>query len=81
MKESELSDIEQRMTDDLEWAESALDVQQHVGQLVVVYHKRVVGVGTDQNALLAKAAAQEHCPEEDLVIVLVPRADLQEIPH
>jgi hypothetical protein len=46
----------------------------------VVRDKRVVAVGTDQETLLAQAAAQEQCAEQDLVVVVVPRGGWQEIP-
>jgi hypothetical protein len=81
INEHKLDEIEKQMTADLEWAERAPEVQQHEGKLVVVRNKRVITVGTDQNSLLAEAALQEQCPEDDLIVVAVPRGDLQEIPH
>jgi len=81
MEEFPLSDVEQRMTDDLYWARTAPEVQRHQGKLVVVRNRRVVAIGTDPATLLAQAAVHENCPEEELLIVPVPRADLQEIPH
>jgi hypothetical protein len=81
MRERKTTGTEQRDYNDLRWAETASKVQQHVGKLVVVYHKRVIAVGTDEQALLRQAAAQEGCPEQDLVVVPVPSSDLHEIPH
>jgi hypothetical protein len=79
--EYKLSDTEQQVIEDLEWAGRAPEVQCHPGKLVVVRNKRVILVGTNQASLVARAAAQEQCPEEDLAVVLVPRSDVQEIPH
>jgi hypothetical protein len=81
MKERKTTDTEQRVYNDLRWAETASEVQQHVGKLVVVYNKRVIAVGNDEEAILRQAAAQEGCPEQDLVVVPVPTSDLNEIPH
>jgi hypothetical protein len=81
MKDRKTTGPEQRVYNDLRWAETASEVQQHVGKLVVVYQKRVIAVGTDEQALLRQAAAQEGCPELELVVVPVPSPDLHEIPH
>lgn len=81
MNEYTLNEIEQRLADDLDWAETAPEVQEQEGKLVVVRNKRVVAIGSDRDALLAQAAAQEQCPPEELVVVAVPRAGLWEIPH
>ncbi len=53
-----LNEIEQRMSDDVDWALTAADVQQHQGKLVAVYKKRMVGVGLDFMALAQQAAQQ-----------------------
>jgi hypothetical protein len=79
-----MTPLEQRMADDFGWAEHALEVQQnpeHYGKLVVVYNQRVLGVGTDRMALVQQVAAQEGVPWQHLVVVLVPRPGLWEIPH
>lgn len=76
-----LSALEQQVSDEVDWAQTAPEVQQHEGHLVVVHRKRVVAVGTDRNALVAQAAALERCPKDELAVVVVPRADLWDIPH
>ena len=75
---------EQRMNADFSWAESAAEVQQnpeHFGKLVAVYNKRVLGAGHDRQALVEQAARQAGVPRQHLVVVLVPRPGLWEIPH
>ena len=67
--------------EDFYWARQAPEVQQHQGKLVVVQNKKVVAVGTDRQALVFQAAAQEQCAPEDLVVLVVPRVSLAEIPH
>ena len=47
-----LNEIEQQMSDDLEWALTVPEVQQHTGQFVAVYKRGVAGVGTDRMALV-----------------------------
>ena len=72
------------MTDDLDWAEHAPEVQQnpgHYGKFVVVYDKRILGVGTDRQALVEEAARQVGVPWQHLVVLIVPRPDLSEVPH
>jgi hypothetical protein len=82
MDERPLTDLEVRMLDDLDWAEKSSEVQRHEGKLVVVQDKRVLAVGTDQDALLEEAAKAAGCPQDELVVVVVPRLlDLQDIPH
>jgi hypothetical protein len=76
-----LNALEQQISDDVDWAQTAPEVQQHEGQLVVVHRKRVLAVGTDRDALVARAAAQERCPKDELAVVVVLRADLWDIPH
>jgi hypothetical protein len=56
-------------------------VQKHQGKLVVVQNKSVVGVGTDRQVLVTQAAARENCEPEDLVVLVVLRVSLAEIPH
>ncbi len=48
---------------------------------MVVHNKRVVAVGSDRQALVTEAAALENCDAEDLVVLVVPRVSLAEIPH
>jgi hypothetical protein len=76
-----MTPLEKRMMEDLSWASRAPEVQQHPGNLVVVRNKRVLAVGLDVPALLKEAAAKEGCPENELVVAVVPRLDLMEIPH
>ncbi len=45
MERYKLNDMEQQMSGDMQWALTALEVQQHHGKLVAVHKKRVVGVG------------------------------------
>ncbi len=71
MEVLKLNEIEQRMSDDVVWALSAPDVQQHQGKLVAVYKKRVVGVGLDRMALVRQAAQQEQCHWGDIAVVVV----------
>jgi hypothetical protein len=76
--------LELRMADDFEWAQSAPEVQhnpEHFGKLVVVYKHRVVAVGRDREALLAQAAHDVAIPGQHLVVVLVPRPGVWEIPQ
>ena len=76
MSEYKLNTLEQQVSDDVDWAETAPEVQKHQGQLVVVHKRRVIAVGTDRSALLAEAAAREHCHRDELAVVVVPRAEL-----
>lgn len=84
MATSEMSERKQWMSADFVWAENAAEVQQnpeHFGKLVAVYDKRVVGFGRDRQALVEQAAKQAGVPSEHIVVVLVPRPGLWEIPH
>jgi hypothetical protein len=80
MEPYRLNDIERRMSDDLQWALTAPEVQQHHGQFVAVYKKRVVGVGTDRMALARQAAQREQCHWGDIAVVVVPRQEAWETP-
>jgi hypothetical protein len=71
----------QKGVEDFFWAREAPEVQKHQGKLVVVHNKRVVAVGTDRQILVSQAAAQENCAPEELVVLVVPRVSLAEIPH
>lgn len=80
----ELTETEQRMNEDFAWARNAAEVQQnpeHFGKLVAVYNKRVVGFGRDRQALVAQAAKEIGVPGQDIVVILVTRPGLWEIPH
>jgi Family of unknown function (DUF5678) len=84
MSKSEISEHDQRMSEDFAWARNAAEVQQnpeHFGKLVAVYDKRVVGFGRDRQALIEQAAKQTGVPGQHIVVVLVPRPGLWEIPH
>ena len=78
MEPLELNEIEQRMSDDLQWALTAPEVQQHHGKLVGVYKKRVVGVDTDRMTLVRQAAQQEQCHWGDIAVVVVPGQEVWE---
>jgi hypothetical protein len=84
MELRKMTELEQRMTEDLDWAESAPEVQQnpdHFGKLVVVYNKHILGAGTDSQSLVEQAAREVGVPWQHLVVLLVPSPDLWEIPH
>jgi hypothetical protein len=79
-----MTEVEHRMTDDLDWAEHAPEVQEdpeHYGKFVVVYNKRIIAVGEDRQALVEDAAKQVGIPRQHLVVLIVPRPGLWEIPH
>ncbi len=81
MEPLKLNQLEQQAADDLKWALRAPEVRQHTGKLVAVHQRCVVGVGTDRNSLLAEASEKAQCPWQDLVVVVVPAADLAELPR
>lgn len=81
MELSKLNAIERQMAEDVQWALTAPEVQQHHGKLVAVYQKRVVGVGTDRKALVEQAAEREQCHWGDIAVVVVPSRETWEIPH
>lgn len=84
MTMGEMSELDRRMSADFVWAEDAAEVQQnpeHFGKLVAVYNKRVVGFGRDRQALIAQAAKEIGVDGQDIVVVLVTRPGLWEIPH
>jgi hypothetical protein len=72
---------ERNQLEDLDWAATAPEVQQHYGKIVVIHKKRVVAVGTDQRSLLEQAAAQEQCPWWELAVEIVSPEEPWEIPH
>jgi hypothetical protein len=75
-----MTPLEKRMGEDLEWAATAPEVQQHLGKLVVIRNKRVIAVGDDRGALLEQPAAQERCPTWELVVEVVPPDGLWQVP-
>jgi hypothetical protein len=84
MQLRKMTEQEQRMTDDFAWAQKAPEVQEnpeHYGKLVVVYNKQVLGAGRDRQALVEQAAKQAGVAGQHLVVVLVPRPGLWDIPH
>ncbi len=84
MQLHKMTELEQRMTDDFDWAMRAPEVQQnpeHYGNLVVVYNKRVLAFGRDRMDMVQQAAEQVGVPWQHLVVVLVPSPDMWEIPH
>ena len=84
MQLRKMTEVEQRMTEDLDWAEHAPEVQDnpdHYGKFVVVYNKQILAVGKDSQALLEQAAEKAGVPWEELIVVIVPRPGLWEIPH
>jgi hypothetical protein len=76
-----LNPLEQQFSDDVDWAQTAEEVQRHQGEFVVVHRKRFVAAGRDRKALLAEAAALENCPGDELAVVVVPAEGFWEIPH
>jgi hypothetical protein len=79
-----MTELEQRMTDDLDWAEHAPEVQEnpeHYGKTVVVYNKRILAVGKDCRALRDQAVEKAGVPWQHVVTLIVPRPGLWEIPH
>jgi len=72
---------ERRQMEDLNWAATAAEVQQHYGKIVVIHDKRVVAVGTDRRSLLEQAAAKEQCLWWELAVEIVPPEEPWEIPH
>jgi len=77
----QLNHNEQQATDDLRWALRAPEVRQHAGKLVAVHKRCVVGIGTDRDELVVEASAKARCPWQDVVVVVVPTADLSELPR
>ncbi len=84
MQLRQMTQVEQQMTDDFNWAQHAAEVQhnpEHFGKLVVIHHQRILAVGRDRQAMVAQAAQKAGVPGEQLVVVLVPRPGLWETPH
>jgi hypothetical protein len=76
-----LNDKEKQMSDDLQWALGAPEVRKYSGKLVAVYQKCVVGVGSNRDSLVAEAAERAKCPWQEVVVCVVPAADLTDVPR
>jgi Family of unknown function (DUF5678) len=76
-----MTPLEKRQCEDASWATNAPEVHQYPGEFVVVRNKRVVAHGLDENQLVKQAAAQEQCPEYELVVLVIPPLELWEIPR
>ena len=65
MQLRKMTELEQRMTDDLDWAEHAPEVQEnpeHFGKFVVVYNKQILAVGKDSLALVEQLPRRRAFP-------------------
>jgi hypothetical protein len=74
-----MTELEQRMTDDFDWAERAPEVQQNSdywGKFVVVHKRGILGVGNDRQALVEKAAKEVGVPWQHLVVIVVPSPEM-----
>jgi hypothetical protein len=83
MQLRKLSELEQRMTEDSNWAQHAPEVMQnpaYFGKLVVVHNQRVVAAGRDRQALVQEAAKELGVPWQHLVVIVVPDIDVWEDP-
>jgi hypothetical protein len=79
-----MTEREQRMLEDRDWSLHAPEVQEnpeHFGKSVVVYNKRILAAGKDCTALRQQAAEQAGVQWQDLIVRIVPRPGLWEIPH
>lgn len=86
MQMRKMTELEQRMTDDFDWAEHAPEVQQnpeHYGKFVVIYDRRILAVGRDRQTVVEEAAKKVGVPWQHLVVLIVhrPESFLLEIPH
>lgn len=82
--QARMTEVEQRMLNDLHWARRAPEVQEnpeHYGKTIVIYDRRILAVGKDSLALLEEAAEKAGVPWQELVTVIVPRPGLWEIAH
>ena len=83
MQLRKLSELEQRMTEDADWAEHSSEVMQnpeYFGKFVVVHNKRVLAVGRDRQALVEQAAKEVGVPWQHLVVIVVPDFEVWEDP-
>jgi len=84
MQLRKMTELEQRMTADSDWAEHSPEVQQnpeYFGKLVVVYNKRILAAGRDRQTMVEQAAKEVGVPWRHLAVVLVPDPEMWEIPH
>jgi len=84
MQLRKMTELEQRMTADFDWAQHAPEVQQnpeYFGKLVVVHEKRILAAGRDRQALVEQAAKEVGVPWQHLVVTIVPDPEMWEIPH
>ena len=79
MQLRKMTESEQQLCEDLVWAESASEVQQnpdHYGKFVAIHKKRVLGFGSDRQALVREVAEREKVAWQELVVVIVARPSL-----
>jgi hypothetical protein len=79
-----MTELEQQMTEDFDWAEHSAEIMQnpeYFGKVVVVHNKRVLAAGRDRQALVEQAAEEVGVPWQQLVVIVVPSPDLWEVPH
>ena len=84
MQVRKMTELDQRMSADYDWARHAPEVQQnpeHYGKFVVVHNQRILAVGRDRQALVEQAAQQAGVPWQHFVVLIVHRPGLSEIPH
>jgi hypothetical protein len=84
MQLRKMTELEQRKTEDFQWALHSPEVQEnpeYFGKLVVVYNKRVLAAGLDRQALVEEAAKAAGVPWRHLVVMVVPDPEVWEIPH
>jgi hypothetical protein len=82
MQLRKMTELEQRLTADLDWALHAPEVMQnpdHFGQFVVVYNQRILAVGRDRQALVEQAAEQVGVPWQQLSVIVVPDPEIWEV--
>jgi len=67
-----LTEEEQRKNEDYEWALHDPQVQKkYAGKIVVVYRKKILGVGKTYAAAWAAAQRRKDCPPKPLVVTPV----------
>ncbi len=70
MQMRKMTEVEQRMTHDLDWSEHAPEAQEnpdHYRKFVVVYNKRILAVGKESQPVVEQAAEQAGVPWQELV--------------
>jgi hypothetical protein len=81
MQFRKMTELEQRMTEDSNWAQHSPEVMQnpeYFGKLVVVHNKRILGAGRDRMALVQQAAKEAGVPWQHLVVIVVPGIEVWE---